>query len=205
MKMKKKSLLTVIIALSMGSICQAQTQVSFGIRAGASLSGVTMKQEGDKLQSKALVGGLAGLYANLPLASSFYLQPSLQYEMKGGKFKATDMKTKLGYLTLPVDFLYHPGTENTGWFVGAGPYAGYGLSGKTTGGTEAKTNLFTGDDGLKRFDAGAHLQVGYAFDGGLNIALQTEYGLLNLQKKGNKDNTFHNRSYGITLGYTFGQ
>jgi hypothetical protein len=200
----KKCMLAVSTLLLAGS---SYAQTSFGILAGTTFSNPAIKTAGSSQQNKMRMGAVAGIYANLAVAPALYIHPALQYEMKGGKSKTTGRKTKLGYLTLPVDLMFKPHTGGS-WFVGAGPYVGYGLSGKLTGGGDdfpAVDKLFKAGDGLKRMDAGAHLQAGYAFNEGLQIAIATEQGLLNLRKQGTTSNRFRNNAYSVTVGYTFGK
>lgn len=201
--MKTKNMCFAAALILITGCCQAQTML--GLRAGVSLSEALVKENGSREQTKQQPGGLLGVYANFPVASVFYVQPSLQYEMKGVKSKATDATTRLGYLTLPVDLLYKP-SPGAGWFAGAGPYLGYGVTGKLSGGaTDGKIDPFKGSDGLRRFDAGAHLQAGYEFPGGFSMGVQSELGLVNLEKNGQANQRFRNLSFTATIGYTFGQ
>lgn len=201
--MKMKKWYAGIAALLVAGTCHAQ--VAFGVKGGPTFSGVIVKQGQKAQQSKMLMGGTAGMYARLPLAPVLYVQPSLLYEMKGGESKTDNTKTRLGYLTLPIDILLKPYSDMNGWFAGAGPYVGYGISGKTKGGEADTKNIFKDSNGLKRWDAGIHAQAGYEFASGFNIGLQAGLGLLNLQKNGDSHHAFRTISYGLTAGYTFGQ
>lgn len=210
--MKKVTL--SIAALLIAGATFAQT--TFGVKVGPNFSSATTKANGDKETSKILTGFAGGVYANLPLAPEFYIQPSLNYEGKGGKDKDNDnVKTRLNYLTLPIDFLFRPEMPNGSgaWIVGVGPYLGYGISGKTgyTGDNGGSANIDPFKDNdvtdaiLKRFDAGAHIQVGYEMSNGFNIGLNTELGLVNLLNNGDSDNSFRNTSFGVSVGYTLGR
>lgn len=202
----------------MAALCMAAgafAQTTFGVKVGPSFSSYTAKTSGDKTTSKMMVGVAGGVYANLPIAPEFYVQPSLMYEGKGGKSKDdSHVKTRLNYLTLPVDLLFKPEMPNGSgaWIIGVGPYVGYGLSGKTSyesGGAEVSADPFKDQGGadafLKRFDAGANVQLGYEMASGFNIGLNAELGLLNLAKNGDNDNSFRNTSFGVTVGYTLGK
>ncbi|WP_344980669.1 porin family protein [Compostibacter hankyongensis] len=181
-------------------------QTTFGLRVGPNFSSATQKVDGEKETSKIITGVAGGAYANIPIATDFYIQPALQYEGKGGKAKDFDVTTRLNYLTLPIDFVYKPEMgDGSNWIVGVGPYLGYGLGGKVKGGDETTSDQdpFDSEFGLKRFDAGANVQVGYEFNNGFNIGLNTELGLLNLVQDGDNDNSFRNTSFGVSVGYTF--
>ena len=198
------------ILLSLVAVCiagAAFAQTTFGVKLGPDFSSTTTKFEGDKETSKILVGLAGGVYANLPIAPEFYIQPSLMYEGKGGKDKNSDEKVRLNYLTLPVDLLFKPAMPNGSgsWLIGVGPYLGYGFSGKVSGSDMDPFKSEGGNDAyLKRFDAGANVQLGYEMASGFNITLNTELGLINLAKNGNSDNSFRNTSFGVNLGYTRG-
>ncbi len=198
---------------------------TFGIKAGPSFSSMTSKTNGEKNTSEMMVGVEGGVYANIPIAPQFYIQPSLMYEGKGGKETYEDngvsrkFKTRLHYLTLPIDFLFKPEMPNGSgaWIIGVGPYLGYGISGKSklsgaVGDFEGsssfdpfKEDVMGGDPTLNRFDAGANVQLGYEMANGFNIGLNANLGLINLQKNGDNDNSARNTNFGVTLGYTFGK
>ncbi len=199
---------------------------TFGIKVGPSFSSMTSKSEGDKETSDMMVGLQGGVYANIPIAPQFYIQPSLMYEGKGGKDKASgnnseiETKMRLNYITLPIDFLFKPEMPNGSgaWIIGVGPYFGYGISGKTkftgnVGGAEGSTSFdpfketaLGGDEAaLKRFDAGANVQLGYEMASGFNIGLNANLGLVNIANNGDSDNSSRNTNFGVTLGYTFGK
>lgn len=208
-----------VLALLIGGIIlfstnTANAQVSYGVKLGPDFSSLSYKIDNSKTTSKMLVGLAGGVYANLPIAPQFYVQPSLMYEGKGGTDKSTDVKTRLNYLTLPIDFLFKPEMPNGSgaWIVGIGPYFGYGLSGKISGTTNNITfsqDPFKDNGGgasLKRFDAGANVQLGYEMANGFNVGLNAELGLVNIMNNagasGSTNNSAHNTSFGITVGYT---
>lgn len=192
------------------------SSTTFGVKVGPSFSSTTSKVDGDKETSDMLVGFEGGVYANIPIAPQFYVQPSLMYEGKGGKNKDVDAQTRLNYLTLPIDFLFKPEMPNGSgaWIIGVGPYLGYGISGKSeltvgeaTGSIDPfKENDLTGGEALlKRFDAGANVQLGYEMASGFNIGLNANLGLIDIANNGDSDNSFKNTNFGVTLGYTFGK
>lgn len=217
-----KKLVFTVAALAIAGASFAQT--TFGVKVGPNFSSMTGKVDGDKETSKMMVGVAGGVYANLPIAPQFYVQPSLMYEGKGGKntedFGGTsvDVKTRLNYLTLPIDLLFKPEMPNGSgaWIVGVGPYFGYGISGKTkvsSNSTDVTSGSYdpfkedggSGDAAIKRFDAGANVQLGYEMASGFNIALNANLGLINLANHGDSKNSVRNTSFGVNLGYTFGK
>src|SRR5690606_12001108 len=107
-----KKIIFTMAALAIAGASFAQT--TFGVKVGPNFSSMSTKSNGDKETSKMMVGVAGGVYANLPLAPEFYIQPSLMYEGKGGKNTydeagvSVDTKTRLNYLTLPIDLLFKP-------------------------------------------------------------------------------------------------
>ena len=211
-----KKIMFPVMALLMGGITlltvnTADAQVSYGVKLGPDFSSMTSKAGSSKETTKMIAGFTGGVYANLPIAPQFYVQPSLMYEGKGGKDKSTGVKTRLNYLTLPIDFLFKPEMPNGSgsWIVGIGPYFGYGLSGKISSASTDPFKDYGNGASLKRFDAGANVQLGYEMANGFNITLNTELGLVNILNNGatsgGSGNTAHNTSFGVTLGYTLGK
>lgn len=181
-------------------------QVKFGVTAGPGFSSVTTKANGDKETSKLMTGLRGGITVDLPLADEFYIQPSLLYAGKGGNEEVlgVDLKTRIHYLELPINFMYKPEVGAGNLFIGLGPYIALGLSGKTDGGSAGSVDIDWGDETgqLKKMDAGANFQVGYEFPMGLNVGLFTDLGLVNLAG-GDNDNSFKNTSFGLSVGYKF--
>ena len=205
----KKVLLSVAVML----IASASfAQVKFGVTAGPSFSSYTGKTLGGSKQTSKLLTGLrAGVTADLQLADEFFIQPSLMYVGEGGVSKGSlDLKTRINYLELPINFMYKPEVGDGNLFIGLGPYFAYGLGGKnevSQNGTKVSQDISWGNDNvgqLKRFDAGANFQVGYEFPMGFNVGLHTDLGLVNIRGKGDSDNTFKNTSFGVSVGYKFG-
>ncbi|MGN6511600.1 MAG: outer membrane beta-barrel protein [Chitinophaga sp.] len=204
----KKALLSVAALLIAGATF---AQTKFGIVAGPSFSSYTYKVNGDKETSSLLTNFRAGLTADLQLADEFYIQPSLLYTGKGGKEEVFgfDTKTNVGYLELPINFMYKPEVGNGNLFIGLGPYFAVGLNGNretVVNDAVVKNDIEFGDENgqMKRFDAGANFQVGYELPMGLNFGLFTDLGLVNLQGNGDDDNSFRNTAFGVTVGYKFG-
>lgn len=193
--MKKCYLAMVALLATVASYAQS----GIGIKAGTNFSAIR-----GSANTKLMTGAAVGVYAEFPLVKELYLQPNLFYEMKGGKSKNDgDMKTRLNYLTLPVDLVYKPKLGNGNLVLGAGPYVGYALSGKIKG--DPHSGSFTGDrspfngnNPLKRLDAGGHLQIGYEFASGLTVGVNSSASLFNIRKEGSR---YRNTAFGITLGY----
>lgn len=207
-----KKLLLSAVALLVASLSFGQAK--WGIIAGPNFSSVTAKQStGSKETTKILTGIRAGVTVDIPLSDEFYIGTGLLYAGKGGKFKdAGDMKITLGYLQLPVNFMFKPEVGN-GWIVlAAGPYVAYGLGGKYKDtppefSPEDDVDAFGDEAGLgklKRFDAGANVNIGYEMRSGLFFGLNTDLGLVNIYDNTSGGRRFKNTSFGVSVGYKFG-
>lgn len=198
-----------VVFFSQNTFAQSAEGAAFGIKVGPSFSNVTFKGDGEKPSTSLKTSFQGGFYANLPIADELYIQPSLMYEGKGAKFKATEGsgELNLNYVTLPINILLKPEMVNGAWFVGVGPYIGYGISSKMKVGNNSwdpfKKNGSNEAD-LKRFDGGLNVQAGYEFSAGFNIGINSNLGLVNISNDTNDDNEkMTNTSFGVTLGYTF--
>jgi Outer membrane protein beta-barrel domain len=101
-----------------------------------------------------------GITSRLSLLSEFY------FLMKGGQLKAnnslTGTKTSLRFysLELPVLARVHFGK----FYLNAGPYVGYSLSGRQKiEGSSESISFENSDNGFNRFDAGLQFGGGYGF------------------------------------------
>jgi hypothetical protein len=207
----KKVLLSAVAMLIAGL---SFGQVKWGVVAGPNFSSATVKSLGDKETSDLLVGVRAGITADLPLADEFFIGTGLLYAGKGGKNKDnSDFKTTLSYLQLPILFTYKPQVGSGNLVLGVGPYLAYGLGGKHKGGIGNLTGdlkAFDDESGpykLKRFDAGAGIQVGYELPQGVYFGLNTDLGLVNVANESTlagEDFSWKNTSFGVSVGYKFG-
>jgi hypothetical protein len=145
----------------------------------------------------------------------------LSYVLKGVQADATanlfgqslrvSAKQSIGYLELPVNLAFAIPVGSHHLVIGAGPYGGYGVSGKTTiqssvnseNTTEEMTDVKFGKqaDELKRMDYGANAMVGFIMNNGLMFKLNYSYGLADLS---NDSQISHkNRYLGLSAAYFF--
>ena len=144
-----------------------------------------------------------------PSGKNFAIQPGINWVQKGTKNEETigssSYKTTLSnnYLEIPVDLLYY----RSGFFIGAGASASYGMAGKwktESGGQTEKEDVKFGDkdkDDMKVIDFGLNILAGYQLSGGLVFSATFNQGLSNLAT-GDTDN-YKLKSYyfGIRLAY----
>lgn len=176
-------------------------ELTWGVRAGMNISSAHMKAGGFTENSDSKIGFHVGAVLDWQILDAFYIQPGLQYSLKGMKWDDADLKSNASYIELPIlaSYRFYLGGENTKLHVNAGPYLAMGIAGKSKDtDTGEKWDTF-GDDGLKRFDVGLQFGVGVSFSK-FYVGGSYQLGLMNI---GRDDIKYKNRNWMITLGYTF--
>lgn len=224
--MKNRFMWLVIACVVGGGQAMAQERITFGVKAGvnfASFSIVDNRGLDDDYKKRPNVSFHVGGLVDVPLSSAFSLQGGLTLSGKGsreiwsnddelgGSYSETSFKESLLYLELPVNAVYKAGN----FFVGAGPYAGYALSGKWKetfeedfgdGDVEKEEDsgnvIFSGENAYReRIDFGVNFLAGYQFNSRMNISLGYGLGLKNIYKR--DEWTMKNRVLSLSVGYTF--
>ena len=128
-----------------------------------------------------------------------------------------NIKTNLNYLEVPVLAIYNVNGIGGKWFFGAGPSAGYGVSGKLKGDVEFsdesgsykesfKVDAFKkeSDNGanFKRLDMGLEAVAGHNINKNLAMQLNYIHGLSNIANTSDfSDSRFKNRNILLSLNY----
>jgi hypothetical protein len=208
----KKILLMLCCGLAASSAFAQKT--TFGIKGGvnfASLSSSSSSTEGS-YTTGTLTSFSVGVFADFKTESALSIQPAILYTGKGAKESGNisgtsyNVKANINYLQVPVNFLYNAPSRAGKFFVGAGPYAAFGLSAKvkaSSGGqTESQDVEFgDGDDQYKRIDAGVTALVGFKFTQGALVSLNYDLGFTNISNQA--DNSTKTRVFGVSVGYAF--
>jgi hypothetical protein len=218
--MKKTILCTALVAfittaVSAQSMVKTSDRTSFGIRAGVNFQNINGKDaSGDDLDNSLTTGFHAGVNAEIPVGSGFYLQPGALYSMKGAEYEG-GTKVKLSYIEVPVNFVYKPILGSGNMLLGFGPYVGFGINGKIKAPNGTETDLDFGSDlnaanpatYFKSFDAGGNLLAGYEFANKLSFQLNAQLGLVKINKENetitNDKTSWKNTGFGLSLGYRF--
>jgi hypothetical protein len=217
--MKKKMIIAAMAGIMTGSaygqsMVKETGRTSFGIRAGVNFQNINGKDgAGNDLKNDLLTGINAGINAEIPLSSGFYLQPGALYSTKGAKWSDGN-KVKLSYIEVPVNFVYKPGLGSGNMLLGFGPYVGFGINGKvesSNGSSEEVTfskdyDATSGGPQFKRFDAGGNLLAGYEFANNVSFQLNAQLGLADINPKttaSNDKTKLKNTGFGLSLGYRF--
>lgn len=160
MKKLITSLLTLFVLFAFTSQSHAQLEA----RAGLTLAKIKTKFSGVTVSSDSKAGAQLGVTYSKAINDNMSIRPGLMYTMKGGSFSEDGESESgtLGYVGIPLDFVYStPISENTLSFH-AGPYIDYLLHGSDDA-TEVFNSLDLGLNIGVGFDLG---QIGF----GLNIS-----------------------------------
>jgi len=198
----------------------AQTKTSFAIRAGVNFQNLNGEDmEGRDLDNKLKTGFHAGVEVDIPIASEFYVRPGALYSLKGAKYDDNaDTKFNLGYIEVPVSFVYKPMLGTGRLVLGIGPYVAFAISGNVKNDDmdmdiefENEITLqqaLSGTPYAKGFDAGGNIFFGYEFGERFFAQLNAQLGMVNINPKiedvddddiGKTKNT----GFGVSVGYRF--
>lgn len=168
----------------------SSSPVRFGVKAGLNISTISNSD----LNSKA--GFYGGVFANIPVAQDFSVQPEVLYSGMGGKAKGSNnVKLNMDYIAVPVMLQYN---LIPNLYVEAGPQFGFLISakGKGNGGSvDVKDNF-------KTFDFGLGLGAGYYFTQNIGVNVRYTAGLSDIPKNNNGDAS-RNGVFQLGLAYKF--
>jgi len=221
--MKKQILLIASIVIS--TLSFAQSQPSFGIRAGIISAGM----KGDAINSLQNVleftngaittsnhlGFFAGASASIPVSDLVSIESGLYYSqkgyqmkgelnLKGVEFLGANAKATLtsNYVDVPVLLKLN----FNGLQLFAGPQLSYLAKAdlRTTAGAlgfNVLDKTMDATDQFNRWDAAVTSGIGYQFANGFNISASYDHGLSKVDA--NKSLDSYNRSFKLGLGFNF--
>jgi hypothetical protein len=205
--------------ISTGFAVSAQ-KATFGVNGGVNFYNITGKDgSGEKLDDKIKTGFNLGLNAEIPIGVDFYIQPGLQFIVKGADdIYGSNSKVNISYLQVPINFLYKPDLGKGKLLLGFGPYVAFGAGGKfkPSGGNDVdlkfkgditSAEATSGNVYFKGFDAGADFLFGYEFASKFSVQLDASLGLVDINPKidGNSigKSSSKNTGFGVSVGYRF--
>lgn len=203
---------------------KSSNPITFGVKGGLNVSTISTSYNYE--DSKPKVGFNAGVFANIPIASKFSIQPELSYNQIGSKTEidsrydipGTVVRMKstgsvsLGYLSLPVMLQYN---LLPNLYVEAGPEFGFLLGGKIkdewtetrTSGNNVSTNSNTNDrkinkDLYNKFNLGLGIGAGYFFTPNFGVTARFVAGLTDIYKH-NVGDAARNNAFQVGVAYKF--
>jgi hypothetical protein len=205
--MKKLLLSIAFIAASLGAFAQIP---KFGIKGGVNFANVSISSGGVSVSPGTLTTFSVGAFADLK-AGAISVQPGLFYTGKGFKISEQisneSAQVSLQYLQVPVNFVYHAPIVVGNIYFGAGPFAAFGISGKsktTDGGSSQEEDITFGDteNDIKRTEFGIQGIAGLQLKGGFLIGLSYDLGLSDISNE-TDGGSIKNKVFGVSVGFTF--
>jgi hypothetical protein len=210
----RKLLLSTAILAALGYTSKAQ--IAIAPEVGLNMSNMKFGSTPGVTRSDASIMGFkAGVIVDLGITGKLSIQPGIFYSIKGSNQKwsagplSINQDIIINYVEVPVNIQYEIVDVKVGKvFVGAGPYLGYAISGKTRGisPTTAESDLSIGSDAsdlIKAMDLGVNVNAGFLLGKGLFARLQYGMGLTNTSSA--PANSIKNSCFSISVGYFFGR
>jgi hypothetical protein len=208
--MKKVNLSVFLLFFALGAFSQERYErLGFGVHAGWSRSYIS----GDHFESKP--GFIGGFSANIRVYGNFYVQPEVNFQQQGAKFKGPyriddmlfgEAELNMSYLNVPVLLKYRIAPTNLSVYLG--PQIGFKLSAKhnvDNGGFNfASDNIkdtdFSGVYGLEYFFALPDERVAFVVNARYFNSFTdfSKYPDLNMP-----NSSYKNSGFAFTLGLRF--
>ena len=213
----KKTILSLALLASTAVAANAQG-ITFGVKAGGTLSSTTQKNTDT---SKNKFGGHGGVFANFGINDMFSIQPELLYSMKGNKIEGSSTTNgvtttakgtqDLNYIDVPVMIKVSTGDNNSGLFFEAGPQVGFLINAKVedertiTSGSSTATSKVSGDNkaAFNPVDFGYAVGLGFQAESGPLVGLRYNGGITDLYKN-NSGNALRNDAFQLYVGFRLG-
>lgn len=221
----KKIVLLAAGFLAAGTFASAQTSTTstiggtkWGLKTGVNLAKYSYgNDDGDNPETDHATNFHVTGYLDLPVGRMFSVQPGLSLQGKGAEYfdtENTELKDNTMWLEVPVNLVgkIPLGLGGANIFLGAGPYASFGLSGErkftyNDDRDDIKSDLEFGDDAgddLKGVDFGVNFLGGVQLNSGFNIGAGYGLGLSDLRPSGDGGNgQINNRVISFSVGYAF--
>ncbi|TCC98697.1 porin family protein [Pedobacter hiemivivus] len=221
----KKILLSLMIASAGLAVKAQETGIKFGVKAGVTFPTLSYSSDLEEgMKNKANTSFYVGGTVDIPVGGMFTIQPGLTFSGKGDKQEASvseggdsfsaKSSTSLMYIEIPVNAVVSFPVGEGKVFVGAGPYYGMAISGKskmeskmtvdgvTVSDEESNDADFGKDGDTKRSDFGVNFLGGYQLSNGFNIHAGYGLGLSNIAKNSG-DLKVKNNVLSVGVGFSF--
>ncbi len=213
-----KKLPIVLLATLIGGAAFAQSPtIKYGLKAGVSLPKYQYKNvNGDDSETKSSTNFHVTGYMDAGITPMFSIQPGVSLQGKGGKFfdnSNVSNKDNTLWIEIPVNMVAKfPIAAGTGTqvFLGAGPYAGFGIAGQNeteTSSTKVSRDIKFGSDNgddLKGTDFGVNFLGGFEMGNGFTLGAGYGLGLTDLRPNSSGgDGKKTNRVWSFSAGFLF--
>ncbi len=192
----KKGILFLLFVLVFG-VTSSFAGLRFGLKAGANISKVTFSS--DVLESSNITGFQVGpiLEFNFPVIG-LGLDGAVLYSQRGLKSDVDEYKTD--FIDIPLNLKYKISVIHLlGFYLSAGPYASFQISGDDNFKTIVDDVQETWD--AKTFQAGLNFGAGVELFSKLQVGVNYQLGLTDDYSAGSYD--ARNATWAITAAYFF--
>lgn len=207
-----KKLLFICVGLLMGTVAFAQTSsLGFGLKAGVNFPKYNFSGSNSSFETNSSTNFHVTGFLDAPLGRNFAVQPGISLQGKGGELLNSSVGTvtqNTMWLEVPVNLVAKVPMGNSNFFIGAGPYIGFGLSGKNKYDSDwgsAEEEFEFGSDGtLKSTDFGVNFVAGFHLGQGFLIHAGYGLGLSDIRASNNEffpEDRLTNRVFSVGLGF----
>lgn len=210
--MKKVMITAFSVLFALGAFAQSQS-LGFGLKAGVNFPKYNFSGANNSYETNSSTNFHVTAFLDAPLVNNFlYLQPGISLQGKGAELVNSSFGTltqNTMWLEVPVNLVAKiPMQRSSNFFIGAGPYVGFGLSGKNKYDSDwgsGESEFEFGKDGtLKSTDFGINVIAGFQLPGGFMIHGGYGMGLSDLRASNNEyfpDNKLTNQVWTVGLGF----
>jgi opacity protein-like surface antigen len=215
------------LAVTAGSLAFAQTTttttttttssnaVRFGIKGGMNVS--SLSNDAGLDDSKSKIGFNGGVFANIPVGSSFSVQPEVLYNNLVSKVTLTDVTTPggtnytaeyarhLDYISVPLMFQYNLVPN---FYLEAGPEFSFMIDARDkykstkNGNTTGAESYSLDKDDFNTFNFGIGIGAGYYFTDNIGLTARYVAGATDIYKNNNGD-AVRNNNFQVGLAFKF--
>jgi hypothetical protein len=204
--MKKLILSAVAVLFTVGAFAQTQG-IGYGIKAGVNLPTYHFSDGNNADDTEASTNFHVTGFLDAPITSMFSIQPGVSLQGKGAKLMDNDLGTltqNTMWVEIPVNAVVKFPAGGGNFFLGAGPYAAFGISGKNSykgdWGTAEQDFDFDKNGSQKGTEFGANFLAGYQLSSGLTLGAGYGMGLSDIAPEG-ADYKQNNRVLSFSVGF----
>lgn len=187
---------------------------TFGIKAGVNVHRyIFVQKRSYNVDSRSSMGYQISGFFDTPIAPLVSVQPGFAFVQKGGDYTGNDnipVLHRFMWFQVPVHLVGKIPVRRGNYFIGAGTYGGFALTGRKTvftTQTEAKQPVNFGynpGDDSEYDDFGVSFTGGFRTKKGITFQAGYEQGLTDLRPDGfGIDGKRTNRVYSFSIGYSF--